>query len=208
MKTPLLSLLAALSTTAAFAADIGIKVRLGLEDKEATDWSGTVTVSPGKVTLISGWRFLQQDKVDGITGWSCRTRPNVQANQRRSNNPGKESARPADAVTSIPLSDNGVLISFSGVSEDSKVTIKTAKGECTFAFSEIPPAKSFPNSRAPRKSNGPRSPCPSPRNRMPTKIIPAARWHRMVPSGPRGKASRRAWIGPHARSLMKPPPKI
>ena len=144
MKTPLLSLLAVLSTTMAFADDIGIKVRLGLEDKEATDWSGTVTVSPGKVSLISGWRFLQQDKVDGTTGWSCRTRPNVQAAQRRSNNPGKESARPADAVTSIPLSDNGALISFSGVSEDSKVTIKTAKGEFTFAFSEIPPGKIIP----------------------------------------------------------------
>ena len=57
MKTPLFSLLAVLSTTAVFADDIGIKVRLGLEDKEATDWSGTVAVSPGGVSLIGGWRF-------------------------------------------------------------------------------------------------------------------------------------------------------
>jgi hypothetical protein len=135
---------AALSATAVLADDVGVKIRLGLEDKEATDWSGTVTVTPGDVSLISGWRFVQQDKAHGTTGWACRTRPNLQALQRRSNNPGKAGARPADAITSIPLADNGVLISFTGVNEDSKVTIKTGKGEFTFAFSEIPPGKIIP----------------------------------------------------------------
>jgi len=145
MKTSLLAVLSAtLFATTVFADDLGVKIRLGLEDKEATDWSGTVAVAPGNVTLIGGWRFVQQDKVNGTTGWACRTRPNVQAAQRRSNNPGKEGARPADAITSIPLSDNGVLISFTGVNDDSKVTIKTAKGEFTFAFSEIPPGKIIP----------------------------------------------------------------
>ena len=129
---------------AVMADDIGIKVRLGLEDKEATDWSGSVSVEPGNVALISGWRFLQQDKVNGTTGWICRTRPNAQALQRRSNNPKKEAARPADAATSIPLSDNGVLVTFTGVKEDSKVTIETAKGEFTFAFADIPPGKIIP----------------------------------------------------------------
>ena len=138
MKISLLPLLAILPITTAFADDIGIKVRLGLEDKEATDWSGTVTVSPGSVSLIGGWRFVQQDKVDGTTGWSCRTRPTTVENNRRSNNPEKAKARLANAATSLPLSDNGVVISFAGVTEDSKVTIRTAKGEFTFAFSEIP----------------------------------------------------------------------
>ncbi|MEP6673208.1 MAG: hypothetical protein ABJF10_28925, partial [Chthoniobacter sp.] len=141
MKSSLLPLLVALSTTAAFADDIGIKVRFGLEDKEATDWSGTVAVSPGNVNLIGGWRFAQQDKVDGTTGWSCRTRPSTLDNKRRSNNPGKAQARPADAATSLPLGDNGVLISFTGVTEDSRVTIKTPKGEFAFAFSEVASGK-------------------------------------------------------------------
>ena len=144
MKTPLLSILAVLPLTAALADNIGIKVRFGLEDKEASDWSGTVTVSPGSVSLIGGWRFTAQDKVDGITGWSCRTRPTTVENKVRSNNPKKEKARLADAATALPLADNGVMISFAGVSEDSKVTVKTAKGEFTFAFSEIPAGKILP----------------------------------------------------------------
>ena len=144
MKSPLLSLLAVLCVTPVFADDIGIKVRFGLEDKEASDWSGTVAVSPGKVTLIGGWRFVQNDKVDGTTGWSCRTRPSILQQQRRSNNPAKEKNRLAEAVTSLPLADNGVLISFTGVNEASRVTIKTPKGEFTLAFSDIPPGKIIP----------------------------------------------------------------
>jgi hypothetical protein len=144
MKTSLLPLLVLFPFTTAFADDIGIKVRLGLEDKEASDWSGTVSVAPGNVTLIGGWRFTAQDKVDGVTGWTCRTRPTTVENKVRSNNPAKQQARLAQAVTALPLADNGVLISFTGVSEDSKVTIKTPKGECTFAFAEIPPGKVLP----------------------------------------------------------------
>ena len=144
MKSSLLSLLAVLCVTPAFAEDIGVKVRLGLEDKEATDWSGTVAVSPGSVTLIGGWRFVQDDKIDGTTGWSCKTRPTTLDAKRRSNNPGKETNRTADAVTSLPLADNGVLISFTGVTEMSRVTIKTPKGEFTFAFADIPPGKIVP----------------------------------------------------------------
>jgi len=144
MKTSLLSLLAVLSVTTVFADEIGVKIRFGLEDKETTDWSGTVAVLPGNVTLIGGWRFTAQDKVDGTTGWSCRTRPTTVENKVRSNNPGKQKARLAEAVTALPLADNGVVISFAGVSEESKVTIKTAKGEFTFAFSEIAPGRILP----------------------------------------------------------------
>lgn len=137
MKTSLA--LAALLTTTALADDIGVRLRLGLEDKESTDWSGTVAVAPGSVTLISGWRFVQADKVDGTAGWSCRTRPVVLDQKRRSNNPQKQQAR--KAATSLPIGDNGVMISFTGVSEDSRVTIKTPKGEIAFAFSEVPNGK-------------------------------------------------------------------
>jgi hypothetical protein len=144
MKSSLIALLAVLSSAPLFADDVGVKLRFGLSDKEATDWSGTVTVSPGSVALIGGWRFAQQDKVDGIAGWSCRTRPTTLPNNRRSNNPQKEQPRKADVPTSLPMSDNGVLISFTGVSEDSRVTVKTAKGEFTFALSELPGGRILP----------------------------------------------------------------
>ncbi|MDR3722734.1 MAG: DUF3604 domain-containing protein [Candidatus Acidoferrales bacterium] len=144
MKTPLLVLCATLAVTAAFADDIGVKIRLGITDKEATDWSGTVTVAPGNVSVIDGWRFFQQDKANGTTGWTCRTRPNAQAAARRSNNPAKEQNRKPDAPVTLPISDNGVLINFTGVTEDSKVTIKLPTGEFTFAFSDITPGKILP----------------------------------------------------------------
>src|SRR6185295_6168517 len=114
-KLLLFSLCASLSLCAVVADDVGVRLRLGLTDKEAMDWSGTVTVAPGKVTLISGWRFAQQDKVNGTTGWSCRTRPQV-IEKRRSNNPKLEQKRP-EAVTALPITDNGVMISLTNVTE-------------------------------------------------------------------------------------------
>jgi hypothetical protein len=42
---------------AANADDVGLRHRLGLNDKTPTDWDGFVTVSPGRVTAISGWHF-------------------------------------------------------------------------------------------------------------------------------------------------------
>ena len=138
MKKSLLFLCAAISSTA-FADDIGLRVRLGIHDTEATDWSGTVSVALGKVTLISGWRFVQTDKADGVAGWNCRTRP-AALDQKRSNNPKLQQKRAAaaGAATALPMSDNGVLISLTGVSEDSQVTVKTAKGDIAFKLSEVP----------------------------------------------------------------------
>ncbi len=142
MKLPQIGLLVLFTAAShAFADDIGLRLRVGLNDKEATDWSGTVTVAPGRVTLISGWRFAQQDKEDGTTGWSCRTRPTVLDNKRRSNNPQKEQPRNAAAATSLPMSDNGVLLAFADVNEDSRVTIKTVHGEFAFAFADLPNGK-------------------------------------------------------------------
>jgi len=131
------SLLLALTTTAAFADDIGLRVRFGLTDKEATDWSGTVAVTPGRVALIGGWRFAQQDKVDGLAGWSARTRPAVL--DKRSNNPKKAGGRQAQAAASgVAMGDNGVLLTFADVTDASQVTIKTAQGEIAVKLGDVP----------------------------------------------------------------------
>ena len=141
MKMFLLPLCVLVSLGTAFADDAGLRLRFGIHDKEATDWSGTISVAPGKVTLISGWRFVQTDKADGTNGWSCRTRPAALDNKRRSNNPKAAQNRPDAAATTLPMSDNGVLISLTDVSEDSQVTVKTAKGDIAFKLSEVPLGK-------------------------------------------------------------------
>ncbi len=138
MKALLLPLCVLVSSGCAFADDIGLRLRLGIHDKEATDWSGTITVAPGKVTLISGWRFAQQDKADGTAGWSCRTHP-AALDQRRSNNPKQQQKRAA--ATALPMSDTGVLISLADVTEDSQVTVKTANGEIAFKLADAPLGK-------------------------------------------------------------------
>jgi RND family efflux transporter MFP subunit len=64
----------AILTHISLAADVGVRVRLGLNDDEATAWDGTVSVKPGKVALISGWRFEQGDHANGTDGWTASTR--------------------------------------------------------------------------------------------------------------------------------------
>src|SRR6476646_11552086 len=56
------------------AAEAGVRIRFGLNDKETTAWDGSVSVSPGKVVGISGWRFEQDDQASGTTGWQASTR--------------------------------------------------------------------------------------------------------------------------------------
>jgi len=151
---------------AAPANEVGVRIRFGLTDDSNTDWDGTVTVSPGRVSLISGWRFLQGDKVDGTTGWKAATRPsNVPA--QRNNNPAKAAAQArAEAAkngTPVPepapkgkgkgggknkkkqgggiVTDNGVILALADVTEDSVVSVKTLKGDFTFKLAEIPYGK-------------------------------------------------------------------
>jgi len=140
MKAFLLPLCLIVSFSPVFADDVGLRLRLGIHDKEATDWSGTISVAPGKVTLISGWRFAQQDKADGVVGWSCRTHP-AALDQRRSNNPKQQQKRANAPATALPMSDTGVLVSLTEVSEDSQVTVKMAQGEITFKLADVPLGK-------------------------------------------------------------------
>ncbi len=136
MKIILSAFLLTLSAAAALAGDAGIRVRFGLNDKEATTWNGTVAVSPGRVALIGGWRFAQDDKVDGVAGWKARTRPAVL--DKRSNNPKKGGKRAQAEESGVTMSDNGVLLTFADVTDASQVTIKTPQGEIAFKLGDVP----------------------------------------------------------------------
>src|SRR5438552_12577730 len=56
------------------AAEVGVRVRFGLTDKEPETWNGSVSVKPGKVAALSGWRFEQTDHANGTEGWVASTR--------------------------------------------------------------------------------------------------------------------------------------
>src|SRR5687768_17206300 len=71
LKPLLFPLLFLLTVVPAWSDDAGLRIRFGLKDTEATTWDGTVSVSPGRVALIGGWRFAQNDAVDGTSGWKA-----------------------------------------------------------------------------------------------------------------------------------------
>ncbi len=118
----------------ASAADVGVRVRFGLNDKSNTKWDGTVSVSPGEVTLISGVRFEAQDRADGVKGWQASTRP-ITGNRGRAGGKAKGKSK---AKRKAPIADNGVILSLTGVTEKSVVKIATGPGDFEFALSEIP----------------------------------------------------------------------
>ena len=136
MKKIAILLALSLLGAAANADDVGFRLRLGLNDKVPTNWDGSVTVSPGKVVAISGWRFTTADSTDGTNSWQAATRPAV--GPRRANNPRRaaQNTRP-----NAPLSDNGVLFSFSEVTEDSVVQVKTVQGDFSFKIASAPYGK-------------------------------------------------------------------
>ena len=110
---------------------------MGLEDKAPSQWDGTVTVSEGRVTHISGWRFVAEDKVDGLTGWTARTRPVSQVGRSNNAAKGKAKAKAAERTNGAPPSDNGVMISLADVNDRSMVSIKTSQGNFDFSLSEL-----------------------------------------------------------------------
>src|SRR5207253_4692586 len=74
LHTALLLSIFSLACQVTLAAETGVRIRFGLTDKEPENWNGSVSVKPGKVAAISGWRFEQDDHANGTEGWVASTR--------------------------------------------------------------------------------------------------------------------------------------
>src|SRR6185436_9100948 len=94
-----------LLSTAGFSTDIGVRIRFGLTDTGNTVWDGKVSVSPGTVERIDGWRFQDGDAVIDNSSWSASTRP---LTVRRANNPKKSAKK--KGVAAGMMADNGVFL--------------------------------------------------------------------------------------------------
>lgn len=132
--------LGVLSTTLP-AAEVGVRIRFGLKDKQPEVWDGYVTVKPGTITHLSGWRFEQKDQIEGTAGWTASTR--AAATVGRTNNPKKaaEAKTKANANTTVAMADNGVMMTLADVQESTVITVTTKQGNISFALSEIPYGK-------------------------------------------------------------------
>jgi len=112
-------------------SEAGIRIRFGLTDKEPKKWDATISVTPGKIERIDGWRFQDGDQVQGTTGWQASTRP---LTVRRSNNPQKAAKGRGGNGN---MADNGVILLLTGVSESSLVKVKSAQGDFDFKLAEV-----------------------------------------------------------------------
>ena len=89
-------LLLLLLVVPAAAQTLGVRVVLGLTDKVATTWDGSVSVERGRVGSIEGWRFEGEDSVNGAS-WRAATRPirlfgGARARDRRPSSPTASSS--------------------------------------------------------------------------------------------------------------------
>ncbi|MDB6116294.1 MAG: hypothetical protein JWO08_75, partial [Verrucomicrobiaceae bacterium] len=117
------------------AEDAGLLLQLGLGDKEATEWDGSLKVSAGKVVEITGWRFERQDKVVGTEGWKAGTR--AAAVQGRANNPKKLGMAKRAQQNLGPIQENGVFVRLQGVTTDSVVEVTTTQGNFSFKLADV-----------------------------------------------------------------------
>ena len=127
----ILSLLAVICAWPVFAADVGVRIRFGLTDKAPTKWDGSLTVAPGKIERLDGWRFEGVDAVEGTTGWKASTRP---LSVRRSNNAAKTAKGRGGNGN---MADNGVILLLTEVNESSVVKVKTLQGSFDFKLADI-----------------------------------------------------------------------
>lgn len=122
----------------------GLLIRFGFTDKAPTAWDGSLSVSAGKVGSLEGWRFEDGDAITGDNAWKASTRLLTQR-KSRGNNPKKigagakgKQAAAAPAADSDPMADNGIIAQLTGIQADSRVTVKTPRGEFAFRLSEVP----------------------------------------------------------------------
>jgi hypothetical protein len=106
-------------------ADVGVRVLLGVTDKEAAKWDGSATVDRGRITKTDPWRFSKEDEILGESAWKASTAPVL-----------NRTAAEAKSVV-----DNGVILWLSGEDENSTLQIKTAQGDFSVRLADIPYGK-------------------------------------------------------------------
>ncbi|MBI3684606.1 MAG: hypothetical protein HY235_29905 [Acidobacteria bacterium] len=102
----------------------GVRILLGLTDKEETRWDGSVSAGGARVTAIEGWRFEPPDSISG-SSWKAATRP------PRLFGAAAQLARPLMVA-------NGVVVFLDQDSDSAELQIQTAQGNFSVRLGEIP----------------------------------------------------------------------
>jgi Protein of unknown function (DUF3604) len=102
--------------------EISFRILLGLTDTKPTPWDGTLVVSPGSVVRLEPWRFDEEDRLEGTSGWKIST----------------HGVRVFGAAAERPVAANGVVATFSKLVDASEVRVDTTQGKFQFRPGDIP----------------------------------------------------------------------
>jgi len=106
-------------------AEIGIRVILGITDKEPARWDGSASVDRGRITKIDPWRFSKEDEILGKNSWKASTR---QLTVRT-------------ATEARPVVSNEIILWLSGEDESTEIHLKTVQRDFSLRLSDLPYGK-------------------------------------------------------------------
>ncbi len=115
---------------AAPAARTAIRIAFGERQERETDYSGTISLSGGRLTELIPWRFFGEDRIEGANGWKLATR---RANME--NQPDQPRAL-ATAGTNQNIVPKGVSAAFEAP-PTANVTIQTQRATYTFRLDAL-----------------------------------------------------------------------
>jgi hypothetical protein len=115
---------------------MAFRIVMGEDDKQPSNWDGSISVSPGRIVNIEGWRFSGEDSTDSRSSWKLSTRR-------------IEAKYPAERKQALPVVDNGVIVKASEEDSAAQFDVKTKQGDFSFRAGDIPfgPGKRFLNGR-------------------------------------------------------------
>jgi len=116
-------------------ASLGFLVILGVGDKAATNWDGSIAVTGATILTLKPWRFSGADAISGTTSWKMSSRaapapPGIAANQL--------------------MQENGVIVKISDTSTPVTFNVQTTQGNFSFSSQDLTfgVSKSFLGGRA------------------------------------------------------------
>ena len=108
------------SKEAAMPHGAAFRISLGIGDRAATSWDGSISVSPGRIAEMRGWHFSGNDSIDGVSHWTASTRASTERK-------GRQGA----------ILETGVVVAASDDDPHASFDVKTAQGSFSFRAQDI-----------------------------------------------------------------------
>lgn len=103
-------------------AAVGVRLILGVTDKQPVKWDGSVSARNARITSLEPWRFMQDDSISG-TSWRVSTHPALLF--------GSRGRRPQVVA-------NGVVVYLADERGNAELDVTTAQGNFIVRLSDIP----------------------------------------------------------------------